>query len=524
MTDERTEMPGAASNQYGNFQQADKIFNYHTGDDSDSRFQAGERNLYDRLYPAAARSFDEYFSRLDQISSPASQQRETAHLYNVLALLSGDPPSYRSPRDAEQISAHLLAAQGHRWAAILAAYVKADYFDAAGMKTPAAFATLAAQVRFDSLTAEDVKFLSDHLAPIDGQLWQMFASHANQLGAAVQIAPTATLAAAPAPDENRRIGVIKYFSPTPIQPAPVMATTAVALAWVGGFLLIVGIATCGLGASNQNAPGTACMGIPLLATAGGLLIAANTAFGRYRAYQRVLDEFRRQWAAAEPKPSDEQISSWLADDVKRIEVLGARRHRLSLNEADHGGDLLVVPQSVVGISRRTRDVMRTRMVPTAAGPMSVLEQALEPVARSKRGRDGHLRADNYHVLVIYLTRSRVCAFECELELATRRLVSEEAQSFRYDDVIKIASETISAPHELQRAVNMMFDDGSGRYSQIYVDDRFTLSTVDGGRIVVSIGFSGRTTTGQGTSIAWGNQQVLGIVERMVWSQKEPHNQ
>lgn len=508
------------SYQYGGVQQnADHIHNSFA--ETLDHLHAGKDLLRNGLYPDAIRSLQGFLEAVrrggltEDPPAAAEEKRSEAHLLIALAMLRRTRPSYRSPQEIEGICQHLHAAQARPLSAVLAAVVREDYYDSDRITVPRELAALAARFAPERLTPEEWTLLGEHVTPVPGTTWEALRQHRQELR------PYLAPATAAPHDPYRQAAVARYFTPTPTPPVPVNPLPAHVMAGVGAALIL---GTCaGLFAADDLASAL-CVSLFLLAAGAGLVAGAVSKYGSWSAYGRKRRQFEAEWALAEPKPTDQEMQLWLEQDRDRIQARGAERHRLSIEPLEHGGDLLVHAQTVVGISNRTRLQTRTRPVPRTDGqpgfvPVTVTEPV--PVARVRPGyQDGELRADHYHVLTLYLTRTRVCVYQCELEFQTGMVLSDEAQSFRYDDVVEISSRTVTADRRTQREANALFDDGSGRYIEIFADDRFELAIVNGNTIGMSIGLSAHATTGQGRRLAWGNQQVLGIVERMVWSQRE----
>jgi hypothetical protein len=427
-----------------------------------------------------------------------------------VAMLAGAPPSYRSPGEIETIGRHLQAAPGQPLAAVLAALVREDFYDSDQLHVPDGLAALAAGLRADDLTESDWALLVRHVAPVAGHTWRTLRLHHGAL-------PEYTSAALRGPeDPHRAPAVRRYFTPTPTPPAPVNTLPGHLMLGLG-LTLILGIVV--VTAASNSMANAFCASVVMLGGGIGLIAGSTTVYRKASAFRRHRAWFEQEWARAEPKPPDHQLDAWLRTDTAWITAKGAEQHRLNLTTDQHGGDLLVPPQTVVGISARTRTEVRTRMVPRPDGvpgfvPVDSAEEV--PVALVREGDQQLLRSDHYHVLTLYLTRTRVCVYQCELDFATGRILSDASQSFRYDDVVEVSSRTVSA----NRANARLQTQGSGTYVETFADDRFELSIVNGNSIGMSIGFSGQATAGNGRSIAWGNQKVRRIVERMVWSQRE----
>ena len=139
--------------------------------------------------------------------------------------------------------------------------------------------------------------------------------------------------------------------------------------------------------------------------------------------------------------------------------------------------------------------------------------------------DNVRRADNYRILVLYPTADRVCVFDVELELATRRHLLERKLAFRYHDIVAIEVATEPAGPELARQwLDQLNANGSNYVSlQIIQNEAFTLSVVNGEKVEISsVTPSLRAHTRTGGTIDV-NQQFLRTVERYVWERRVAEN-
>ena len=487
---------------------------HHPGAAPPDRFTDGVRALAEHRYPQARSWFTEYLA--NGAGPHAASRRQQAHGYLALVMLAQAPPSYRTPRDIEQVVGHLSTATPCQLTYTLAALVKEDYFDADGVSPPPALSGLAGRWHVEELTAQEIRLLAAHLAPTPGPAWQRLSDYAaDQFGIDVQQPP---LAEAPPPDRGRQLGVIRYFMPVPRPPASTRRADPFTLMTFGGGVLLLPL----LGLFVSVPWYVAVLATVLFVVIGvGLFFFGVITYWEYRDERRRLRQHERARAAAEPRPSDQQLDDWLRLDIERIVALGAHRHRLNRHEVHHGGDLLIAPQAAVGVSTLQRGDTRTVRIrdPFARSGYRSVHQRV-PLAKCRLGRDGRLRADHYRVLVMYLATRRIGIFECELDFASGRLLSESTHAFSYEDVVTISARTVAPTSDVQEALNVLFDDGSGTYTRIFFDDRFTISLADSGRIEVSVGLSGHSTRRQGVEVAWGNRRVQRVVERMIWSRRE----
>lgn len=494
-------------------------------------YAQGWERLEKKFYPEAIRSFKEYLSRA-QVSTGAAgeidlERRAEVHTGAAIAMLAGAPPAYRTAKEIAGITNHLLAAPGTVLGPILAALVEEDYYTSAGTSPPPTLTRIAGRARLDHLTRDDVVLLAEHLVPASGATWHRPHVHGQLIG--VPVREFVADEGDPPMEAERKGGVQKYFLPTPVAPRAGGAGVARLALGVGLGLLLM---AAGVLVLSDDPASSDCLDAAVLGGGCALLIAGIQAYRTHRSYRQAVERFHRDWAAAEPKPGDPELDGWLREDVERIQALGARRHRLNRQPLARGGDLIIDPQVIVGLSRRTRTNVEHHLALDAHEPdgfRTVRRQVTVPVTHSRAGEDRQIRADIYHVLVLYLTKHRICVIQCELELATRRLVNETTRSFRYGDVTQVAATTIpestGALSTLDYdAINVLFDDGSAGYRQVFVDNRFVLSLADGDRIEVGIGVSRWAGAGRDQTVAWANHRVPRVVDRIIAARREAGRQ
>src|SRR6185369_9229675 len=216
----------------------------------------------------------------------------------------------------------------------------------------------------------------------------------------------------------------------PTKPDEVSPSKAYTLFGIGAGLILAAIVTIAVGAKSGGGGGV-CFG--LLLGAGGEYVCkfGVAAWGRYGVYKNELAAYERAWQRAQPKPSDEQMNDWLAEDIRRIEELGAEKHRLSRRLIAEHGPLVVEPQAIVG---------------RFGSP------------RLRYGADGKLRANKYRILTIYLTAERVCVFVVDLDFGSRHLIQERRLTFRYRDIVAIEVSTEPASAEASDEVKRLLND------------------------------------------------------------------
>lgn len=192
----------------------------------------------------------------------------------------------------------------------------------------------------------------------------------------------------------RQIAVRRYFTPTP--KFPIRKLVGPGIAAVLGLLLFA----------------AGSVGIFI-----GLVLIAVALF---RAVPRI-QRYQRACAFADPKPSDHQMDLWLAEAYDPIVENGFNR----------------------------LDIVRSDLVNTDMRPLIVVGFPKEIPAstsgrqgfRLARGLDGKVRASHYDILVVYLTKWRLCTYQGVLEMETGNVIMDGTREFLYRDVLSVATES-----------------------------------------------------------------------------------
>ena len=200
----------------------------------------------------------------------------------------------------------------------------------------------------------------------------------------------------------RQIAVRRYFTPTPKFPVRSMIGPAVA-ALIGLVLLVSG--SIGL-----------FIGLILIA------IALFKAVPRIRRYVRAC-------ALADPKPADHELDVWLAEAIGPIIEDGFTRLDIVRSDLVNSD---MQPLVIVGFPRD---------LPGSAAPRPGPRPDDQRMGfRLARGVDGKIRATHYDILVVYLTKWRLCTYQCLLEMETGKVISDGTREFLYRDVVSVATE------------------------------------------------------------------------------------
>jgi hypothetical protein len=201
------------------------------------------------------------------------------------------------------------------------------------------------------------------------------------------------------------------------------------------------------------------------------------------AYRRYRAEFEN----AEPKPSDADMDRWLQGDVEYIQMRAPRRVRLNAALVADGGELVLPPQTVVGMNPRRRRI------------------------RLRRGKDNRLRANVYQVHILFLTNNLVSEYRCVLDMATGDNIHDETNEYHYRDIVGVSSRAVPMPGDL----SALFETIDGFDEPLSVRHQFSLSITSGESLEVDTGYGSATQTATG-QIAWGrNEHAFNLVQKMV---------
>lgn len=453
-------------------------FNFRQMEDT---YNGGLDALKHRLYPKVVERFEDFLSSAESVNSipgTAIEERAArAHVYVVLGLLNGSRPSYHSSDLIRRIQMHLEGARqlgrGYPVAAmadVVLAIVKEDFYEAREMRSGG---PQAAELRRSvaDLDHEDLVTLVTHMAPAAGQTWQELSRLAGEAGLAQpEVAGEDKQRVIPADREEK---VVKYFTRTPDRVNP---AGHVVLLGSAGVLAVLAIAV-------HNVVSLLFVAIAVWAGKKGYEL-----YKKYRA-------FLKAWAAAEPKPADEELDKWLTEDIEYITRKGGRKLQLKAREDFDGGDLITSAVVVVGVC----DSSATR-------------SGRPPAVRA--GKDGRIRASHYDVLILFLTDQVISSYRCILEFATGDLLWDETRMYHYANIVGVSSVSIPVEAPVAQLVDVL----SQKENDISAAHKFTLSVVNGERLQVTTEFSGNFFQTSDGKIAWrGNDHALSIIQSEVRS-------
>jgi hypothetical protein len=200
----------------------------------------------------------------------------------------------------------------------------------------------------------------------------------------------------------RQIAVRRYFTPAP--KFPVRAMIGPGVAGLVGLLLL--------------ASGSIGVVIGLIL----IIIALVKAVPRVRRYIRAC-------ALSDPKPADHELDVWLAEAIGPIVEDGFTRLDIVRSDLVNND---MQPLVIVGFPRD---------LPGSAAPRPGQRHDDQRMGfRLARGVDGKIRATHYDILVVYLTKWRLCTYQGLLEMETGKVIADGTREFLYRDVVSVATE------------------------------------------------------------------------------------
>jgi hypothetical protein len=444
-------------------------------------FRDGVEALKQGRYQKVVERFDEFLSTAASVNVPPGTDIEEraarAHAYVALGLLNGARPSYHSSDVIRRIQTHLDSArqQGHglpvaAMADVMLAIVKEDFYEARSMRSGA---PPAAELRRSlvNLDHDDLGTLAAHMAPAEGETWKELSGMAADAGVGQPEVIAEEKQRVIAPERWQK--VTKYFTRTPDRVSP---------AWhmllFGAVLLLVILAI-----TSRD-----FFSLILVAAA---VWAGKKGYDRYKKYRQFL----LAWAAAEPKPADEELDKWLDEDIAYITRKGARKLQIKAHEDFNGGDLITSEVVVVGVPDGS--ATRTGRLPAV-----------------RAGKDGQIRANHYDVLILFLTHQVISSYRCILEFATGDLLWDETRQYHYANIVGVSSFSIPVEAPVAQLVDVL----SQKENDISAAHKFTLSIVNGEKLQVTTKLSGAFFETSDGNIAWrGNDHALSIIQSEVRS-------
>jgi len=233
--------------------------------------------------------------------------------------------------------------------------------------------------------------------------------------------------------------VRRYFTKTPPPPS---YGTAVTLGVVAALCMLPALAVLIGGIAQRQ--WTSCMSCVSVLSALAALALAVPALLSYR---RTKSTYDKNYAAAEPKPSDAEIDEFHRRDCEFFSTVAMTK--LGLKPDDVRLDNKGKPLVIVGCG---------------------------PWAQVRTGADGNLRFSSHEILVIYLTAYHLAAYKCIVELQDGSVRSETTHEYHYKDIVSVSTQ------RNQSKVSLYVD---GQQREVMVNQRFTLSMSNGEQMAVA---------------------------------------
>ncbi|WP_433082446.1 hypothetical protein ACQP1P_01780 [Dactylosporangium sp. CA-052675] len=475
-------------------------------------YNSGRRSLRERLYREAEETLSQFLSR-EPRTDKSAPRRARAHALIALAILARTPPLSRSTREVGHVVSRLQNARKLPLAQVMASLVIETFYETDAWNVPEGFRSLAEDADVEALPGPDIELLIRHLPGMFGKTWERIRRQAGLLGLGERPPPFVETELV---DERRKKLVRRYFAEIPRKPEDPQWTL---VAWLLSIGVLAGVLPCGgLYVTTRWYVGLPIvLGLYLLAAV--LLFFGIVTARESRESQKKIRVRAAAIAATQPQASETELDAWLEMEVSRVTRLGAERHRLDSGVGLKDAGLLMAPQVIVGVSKLAGPYSVERREPdanSASGLRTVMRKL--PLAKTRIGDDGKVRASHYQILVMYLTERRVGVFECDVDMATRELLAESTHSFSYDDVVTMSSQKIAAGGG-QGNLHVLIDRHHNS-ATISGEHRFVMSLVNGHRIEVSTAVHNATASDSSSVIAWPNDQVQRSIERMVWALKD----
>lgn len=115
-------------------------------------------------------------------------------------------------------------------------------------------------------------------------------------------------------------------------------------------------------------------------------------------------------------PSDSEVDKWLEDGIEKLKEISRSKLNLGVDDFQH-----FKPLVFKGFPLEDDDF----------------------IIRS--GKDGFLRCSVYTMLIIYLTRRHLAAYECDYNLINDLALNERTYEYYYRDTVGLLTEEVSSP-------------------------------------------------------------------------------
>jgi hypothetical protein len=216
--------------------------------------------------------------------------------------------------------------------------------------------------------------------------------------------------------------------------------------------------------------------------------------------------YRKERAAAEPRPPDREMDRVFAAELVEIAATAMKQLGLTVDE------LALTSESwdPVALLERGNPILQ----PGERRPLIVFGP--HETARVAVGRDGVWRFSAYRVMVICPTHYNFGLYMCATDLLTGALSREETHEYHYDDVVAIS--TVTVADDERRPLDLR-GDGELRFARTLLRElRIVSSSGDCRRIEVAVpghGESGRAAT----QLSSGIDDVITAVRRVLREKK-----
>jgi hypothetical protein len=261
--------------------------------------------------------------------------------------------------------------------------------------------------------------------------------------------------------ESRRDAVRRYFTRTPPRSHKRNGILVLSLGGVG----VTGVVTLLILTSQWTA--AILIGVLALGFVGQGL--------------RLLADYRRHYAEAEPKPTDTQMDELLGDDIRDAADRALRRLGLTLDELE------LRSRDIDPLSRNGY----RRLADQGRGPIPVFGPT--PHARGRIGFDGKWRFASYRIMVICPTGHHLGIYTCDLDSASGQRHHERTDEYHYDDVVAVRTTTTTTPEIAIRVL-----DASARHRIALggpLHRRFQIIVSSGDRSSIIVGIEDENESG-----------------------------
>ncbi|NOK70956.1 MAG: hypothetical protein GFH25_541266n5 [Chloroflexi bacterium AL-N10] len=275
---------------------------------------------------------------------------------------------------------------------------------------------------------------------------------------------------------TRSEAVRKYFTKTPVKPSEPDYSSHQTKMGIGGGLLFLALI---LLFSRSRV-------LILLGIVSGyfgfkLLSDGFSAYSKEKKkYKSDCEQYEKDYAKAEPKPSDQQMDKWLEGDIEKI--IGESLRRLDLEHEDY--------------------ISEPRLI---GGPASLKE------TKYARGKDGKTRYSHFNLLVVYLTEYHVAAYQCVSDMEYGQVITDNTQEFPYKEITNLGTQTVKEEIKL-------FDDVVTSEKGL---QEFTLATSGANVIRVAYAFA-RNADSQGELLKIGEERTIAAIRKKLQDYKQKY--